>query len=108
MMRTGRVGKACAHTKRDTAGNAAAPAARCRNRRRWGSFILNLPSHHSITSARLEYRYYGSLDLYVGLPNDASVVVILRMDKGTKVGPALAHGIEPERQELRFDLGRVH
>src|SRR5262245_59290703 len=32
------------------AGSAAAPAARCRNWRR-GSFILNLPSHHSITSS---------------------------------------------------------
>src|SRR5262245_22974533 len=37
---------------RDTAGSAAAPAARCRSRRR-GSLILNLPlrSHHSITSS---------------------------------------------------------
>src|SRR5262245_55937094 len=37
---------------RDTAGSAAAPAARCRKFRR-GSFILNLPlpSHHSITSS---------------------------------------------------------
>jgi hypothetical protein len=37
---------------RDTAGSAAAPAARCKNLRR-GSFILNLPltSHHSITSS---------------------------------------------------------
>src|SRR5262249_58846020 len=38
--------------KRDTAGSAAAPAARCKNLRR-GSFISNLPltSHHSITSS---------------------------------------------------------
>jgi hypothetical protein len=38
--------------RRDTAGSAAAPAARCKNLRR-GSFILNLPlaSHHSITSS---------------------------------------------------------
>src|SRR5215468_8346900 len=35
---------------RDTTGSAAAPAARCRKFRR-GSFILNLPSHHSITSS---------------------------------------------------------
>src|SRR5215471_20030484 len=35
---------------RDTAGSAAAPAARRRKFRR-GSFILNLPSHHSITSS---------------------------------------------------------
>src|SRR6516162_1776881 len=35
---------------RDTAGSAAAPAARWRKYRR-GSFILNLPSHHSITSS---------------------------------------------------------
>src|SRR5262245_11185702 len=34
----------------DTAGSAAAPAARWRNLRR-GSFISNLPSHHSITSS---------------------------------------------------------
>src|SRR5215831_12465581 len=36
----------------DTAGSAAAPAARCKNLRR-GSFILNLPlaSHHSMTSS---------------------------------------------------------
>src|SRR5262249_15936591 len=35
---------------RETAGSAAAPAARCKNVRR-GSFILNLPSRHSITSS---------------------------------------------------------
>src|SRR5215831_16317050 len=37
---------------RNTAGSAAAPAARCRKCRR-GSFNLNLPlpSHHSITSS---------------------------------------------------------
>src|SRR5262245_32632984 len=38
---------------REMAGSAAAPAARCKNCLRWGSFILNLPlaSHHSITSS---------------------------------------------------------
>src|SRR5438552_9139352 len=41
-MRTARVGYACALAIRETAGSAAAPAARCRNCRR-GSFILNLP-----------------------------------------------------------------
>ena len=56
----------------------------------------------------VEHCCCGSLDLDVGLANDASVLVILRVDKGTKVGPALAHRIEPESQELRFDLGRVH
>src|SRR5215831_4740746 len=35
---------------RGTTGSAAAPAT-CRNCLRWGSFILNLPSHHSITSS---------------------------------------------------------
>jgi hypothetical protein len=30
MMRTGRIGYACARAIRDTAGNTAAPAARCR------------------------------------------------------------------------------
>ena len=35
----------------ETAGSAAAPAARCKKRLRWGSLILNLPSHHSITSS---------------------------------------------------------
>src|SRR6516165_10830958 len=43
MMRTGRVGYACAHATRDTAGSAAAPAARRKNFRR-GSFMLNPPS----------------------------------------------------------------
>jgi hypothetical protein len=52
--------------------------------------------------------HYGSLDPDVGLANNASVLVILRVDKGTEVGPALAHRIEPESQELRFDIGRVH
>jgi hypothetical protein len=42
--------KACTKAMRETAGSAAAPAARWRNCRR-GSFILNLPSHHSITSS---------------------------------------------------------
>src|SRR5262245_11477055 len=41
--RTGREGYACARAVRDTAGRAAAPAARCRNRRR-GSFISIPPS----------------------------------------------------------------
>src|SRR4051812_28173357 len=42
----------CARAMRETAGSAAAPAARCRKVRR-GSLILNLPltSHHSITSS---------------------------------------------------------
>src|SRR5262249_5535963 len=48
--RTGRSGYACALANRDTAGSAAAPAARCKNVRR-GSFMLNLPSRHSITSS---------------------------------------------------------
>ena len=41
-----------ARAMRETAGSAAAPAARCKNLRR-GSFILNLPlaSHHSITAS---------------------------------------------------------
>src|SRR5262249_43828031 len=49
MMRTGRDGYACAQAIGDAAGSAAAPAARCRNCLRWGSFILTLPlaSHHS-------------------------------------------------------------
>src|SRR6266702_5520560 len=42
-MRTGRVGQACDHAIRDTAGSAAAPAARCKNFRR-GSFIMCLPA----------------------------------------------------------------
>ena len=50
MIRTGRVGYACALAMRDAAGSAAAHAARCRKFRR-GSFMLNLPSHHSITSS---------------------------------------------------------
>src|SRR5262249_8374764 len=41
--RTGREGYACARAVRETAGSAAAPAARCRNRRR-GSFISIPPS----------------------------------------------------------------
>src|SRR5215468_5451838 len=44
---------------RDMAGSAAAPAARCRNFRR-GSFILNLPSHHSITSSARARRVIGN------------------------------------------------
>src|SRR5262249_36898399 len=48
--RTGRVGKAWAQPLRGTAGSAAAPRARWRKFRR-GSFILNLPSRHSITSS---------------------------------------------------------
>src|SRR5262245_36309481 len=43
IMRTGRDGKVCSHAIRDTAGSAAAPAARCRNCRR-GSFIFEPPS----------------------------------------------------------------
>src|SRR5215475_2229755 len=51
--RTGRDGYACALADPDTIGSAAAPAARCRNCLRWGSFILHLPlaSHYSITSS---------------------------------------------------------
>src|SRR5215475_10584064 len=39
--------------------SAEAPAARCRNCRR-GSFILNLPSHHSITSSARASRFGGT------------------------------------------------
>src|SRR5262249_47811550 len=35
---------ACAQAKRDSTGSAAAPAARCRNCLRWGSFIFEPPS----------------------------------------------------------------
>src|SRR5262245_61683012 len=52
MIVTSRVGQACAQAERETARSAAAPAARCRKFRR-GSFMLNLPSHHSITSSAL-------------------------------------------------------
>src|SRR5262245_48868633 len=38
-MRTGRDGYVCAHDLSDTPGSAAAPAARCRNCLRWGSFM---------------------------------------------------------------------
>src|SRR5262245_42987940 len=37
-----RVGWACAQAMRETAGSAAAPAARCRNCLRWGSFMASL------------------------------------------------------------------
>src|SRR5262245_25403984 len=37
--RTGRDGYACALADPDTIGSAAAPAVRCRNCLRWGSFI---------------------------------------------------------------------
>jgi hypothetical protein len=43
MQRIGRLGHDCARAIRDTAGSAAALAARCRNRLRWGSFIADLP-----------------------------------------------------------------
>src|SRR6266481_976950 len=44
---------------RDTVGSAAATTARCRKFRR-GSFILNLPSHHSITSSAIASRFGGT------------------------------------------------
>src|SRR6516164_11185845 len=62
--RTGRDGYACAHAIRETAGSAAAPAARCRNCRR-GSFILNLPSRHSITSSPQAHHCAGGRTLSV-------------------------------------------
>jgi len=45
---------------RETPGSVAAPAAKCRNLRR-GSFILNLPSHHSITSSAVASSACGTL-----------------------------------------------
>ena len=50
MMVMGRVGRDCAPAIRDTAGTAAAPAARCRNFRR-GSFIA--PSQRSFCGTSL-------------------------------------------------------
>src|SRR5262245_24125019 len=44
---------------RDKAGSAATPAARWRKFRR-GRFILNLPSHHSITSSARASSFVGS------------------------------------------------
>src|SRR5262249_42169771 len=41
---------------RDRAGSVAAPAASCRKFRR-GSFSLNLPSHHSITSSARKRKF---------------------------------------------------
>src|SRR5262249_38903126 len=49
------------------------PAARCKNVRR-GSFILNLPSHHSITSSATEQRY--ELASLHSIPSSARAMAI--------------------------------
>src|SRR5450631_441387 len=56
MMRTGRVGYACARAMHDMVGSAAAPAARCRNWRR-GIFIALLPL--TAAFAAVYWRDYG-------------------------------------------------
>src|SRR5689334_1159447 len=53
MICTGRDGYACAPATRNDAGSAAAPAARCRNCLRWGSFTT--PSQNIFAEAGYQY-----------------------------------------------------
>src|SRR5208282_1511005 len=82
IMRTVRVGYACAHAIRDTVGSAAGPAARCRNRRR-GIFIATLRSMAALEEncrhCRHVLRSAGDPELPlldVCLADDAAEVVI--------------------------------
>src|SRR5262249_34116208 len=53
IQRTGRIGEAWAHALRESAGSAAALAAKCKNCLRWGSFMATTPlqlSRKDITS----------------------------------------------------------
>src|SRR5262245_20058411 len=65
---------------RETAGSAAAPAARWRKFRR-GSFILNLPlaSHHSITSS-------ASASSVGGTSTPSALAVLTLMTSSKRVG----------------------
>src|SRR5262245_35384366 len=47
----------CAQATRDTAGSAAAPAARCRNSLRCGSFIICSPPKDGTPETRLGQSY---------------------------------------------------
>ena len=72
---------------RGTTGSAAAPVARCRNRLR-GSFILNLSSHHSITSSA------ATLPLSELHPNSPTQRGSMR---GTRAVPGASSGIGRSR-----------
>src|SRR5262249_55806835 len=57
IMRTGRLGYACALAARDTTGSAAPPAVRCKNCLRWGRFIASLSENvGGTTLLRLDAR----------------------------------------------------
>src|SRR5262245_52450043 len=68
--RTGRVGYACAFAIRDTAGSAAAPAARCRNCRR-GSFMTLPPYASAMMNSRCSLDHLFSAGEQQGRHGDA-------------------------------------
>src|SRR5262245_42389785 len=95
---TGRDGYVCADATRRAAGNAAAPAARCRSCLRWGSFMSS-PLRREI-----------SLRLDVGCPDHLGPHLDLGRDAGGKLprrarDPVVAERGEPLlRVRLREDF----
>src|SRR5262245_27734290 len=78
---------------RDTAGSAAAPAARYRNLRR-GSFILRLPlaSHHSITSSARARSVAGTV-----MPSALAVFILMTSWKRVGCSTGKSAGWAPLR-----------
>src|SRR5271156_6674502 len=72
IMRTGRDGYVSARAIRDTAGIAAAPAARCRKRLRWESFInpSNQMRNIACQSLRLDASFADQLAPLLGFVGD--------------------------------------
>src|SRR5262245_45944547 len=104
MMRTGRVGYACAQANREMAGSAAAPAARCRKFRR-GSFIFEPPftSFDYLVGAGEQCWWYGEAEhpggllvddeLELGRLHDRQIRRLCALEDATGIYAHLTRGI---------------
>src|SRR5262249_35565797 len=108
----GRHGYACAKAKRDATGSAAAPAARCRNCLRWGSFIMNLPIltlFDHLVGQREQRRRYRDVEQPGGLVIDHKLELAGLHHRQVRGLCALEHaaGVEPKLAPRLVQVGSV-
>src|SRR6266487_1634196 len=102
---------------RETAGSAAAPAARCRNCLRWGSFILNPPSAassfgHLVGAGRppsAEQSFWNgpvlSFEPDARLTDDRDPAVVVGLDDPTEPIRRNLHQLAADSLETLLEIG---